>query len=186
MYIAFEGIDGSGKSTQLQLFAEWLSKCGISFKTFRQPNDSPLGKTLRHYLTLPDQDPHFLALMFAANRIEIRDEMNGSKANLKLTDRSLYSNLVYSDLGEGWFYEVEDFCNQPDQVYLFDLDPEIAYERSDKTDAYENVERLTKSRAGYLKLAKKMPDKFIVIDANRPIEKVATAVQDIFLVRKEL
>lgn len=186
MYIAFEGIDGSGKTTQIKLLCEWLENQKIDFKFIPQPMESTkIGKTLRQYLKegyTSKSSPYIFALLFAANRAEINDEMINEKHSFYLTDRCLYSNLVYSNLEIEWFNNIEKYSPIPDVVFLFDIDPEIAVSRVDGNEKYESLENLKKVRRRYLDLAELYKNRFFIIDVEHKSKcAIKNEVQQLFL-----
>ena len=85
MYIVLEGIDGVGKTTQTEKLKEWLEKRGFSVKTIVEPTDSDIGKIIREELLKPeatsDTNQQMLALLFAADRLTLKDEINQVKNN---------------------------------------------------------------------------------------------------------
>lgn len=186
MYIAFEGIDGSGKTTQIKHFCEWLDTTSLKYQFIPQPMETTeCGKTLRKYLREGYSDeysPYTFALLFAANRAEIHAKMDRETLPLYLTDRCLYSNLVYSNLSESWFDALELYSPIPDYVILFDIDPEVAVYRCDGDEKYESKENLKKVRERYLKLAERYKDKFFIIEVgDKDIRTVHEEVKQLFL-----
>ena len=97
MYIVFEGIDGSGKSTQIQLLKEWLEANGFRVETFVEPTDSEVGKLIREILQHPDAQTEkvqkTLALLFAADRMLIMDKLE-DESKIIISDRSFISSLT--------------------------------------------------------------------------------------------
>ena len=83
MYICLEGIDGAGKSTQMEKLAQWIEKLGLKVTRIREPTDSPVGLLIREMLQSPQaQDEVFqrtLALLFAADRTLLMDTISQEK-----------------------------------------------------------------------------------------------------------
>ncbi|WP_288640877.1 dTMP kinase [uncultured Methanosphaera sp.] len=183
MYIVLEGIDGVGKTTQTEKLKEWLEKRGFSVKTIVEPTDSDIGKIIREELLKPeatsDTSQQMLALLFAADRLTLKDEINQVKNNqqkILISDRSFYSSITYQNsttIEPEWIYKINKHTPRPDLTIILDIDEDEALKRCDKIDTFENKEFLEKTRENYLKLVK--TEKNIVkIDAT-PTEDV---VQD--------
>ena len=182
MYICLEGIDGSGKSTQLELLGKWLENCGFTVTPIREPTDSPVGKLIRHML----QDPkakeegfqRTLALLFAADRTLLMDNIlveEGLK-RIVISDRSFYSSLAYQN-GEEWIAQINQHALEPDLVILLDLEVETAIRRCDGTDSFEDADFLESVRQRYLKLAQQ--HSFMVVNANSGVNKIHSDIKRI-------
>ncbi len=159
-FIVFEGIDGSGKSSQMRLLAQYLGDRGVRVHLTCEPTQSPIGSLLRDCLTGKlDTDESTIAALFAADRLHhIYGREDGILARLDagesvLCDRFYFSSLAYN----GGMAESE--C-VPDLVVFIDLTPEDAMARilrRGKTDRYESVGLLEKIRTGYLKAFENVP-----------------------------
>ncbi len=175
MYICLEGIDGSGKSTQIELLVKWLKECGLEVLRVFEPTDSPAGSLIREMLKNPNAtNENFqktLALLFAADRIILMDKiMEAEEAGkIVVSDRCFYSSMVYQN-GAEWIAEINKFAKKPDIVLLMDMDPEIAISRCEGKDSFEDTEFLLKIRKRYLKLADKQD--FMVVNAKNGLNKV--------------
>ncbi len=175
MYICLEGIDGSGKSTQLELLGKWLDDCGLTVTYIREPTDSIVGKLIRKMLKNPDaKDESFqrtLALLFAADRTLLMDHIRkeADMNRIVLSDRSFYSSLAYQN-GEEWIAQINHYALEPDMVILLDMETETALTRCDGSDSFEEKEFLEDVRERYLKLADQ--HHFMVVNANNGINKV--------------
>ena len=186
MIIAFEGIDGSGKTSQITLLKERLIREGTDFYFMKQPYETPLGSLLREYLKESNPsdkwEPYTLALMFAANRSEMNRYARQAEqlGDLIIFDRCHWSNLVYSDLDRKWFDIIEKHSIKPDLTILFDIDPDVAIERVTGDEVYENIENLYAVRQRYLELAKEPENMFEVIKVEDKLpEEVAIEVDQI-------
>ena len=177
MYIVFEGIDGSGKSTQIELLKEWLEANGFRVETFREPTDSKVGKLIRDILQRPDAQSEevqrILALLFAADRLYIMDELS-DESKIILSDRSFISSLAYQENAE-WVGVLNKYVKQPDLLILLDLDVEKSVARTSGKDTFENVEYLTGIRENYLNLAGNFEHQ--IIDANKGVNKVSSDIK---------
>lgn len=174
MYICLEGIDGSGKSTQILLLEEWLNDCGFEVMRIFEPTDSDIGRLIRNMLRDPNaMGENFqktLALLFAADRMVLMDEIKAAEESGKIviSDRCFYSSIVYQN-DPSWLYELNKFVKRPDIAILLDLGVETALKRCDGKDSFENKVFLEKIRERYLELAQK--DHFFIIDSNNGINK---------------
>lgn len=174
MYICLEGIDGSGKSTQILLLEKWLNECGFEVMRIFEPTDSSIGKLIREMLQHPEATSEnfqkTLALLFAADRMVLMDEIKAAEESDKIviSDRCFYSSIVYQD-DPSWLYELNKSVKKPDIVILLDLDVETALDRCEGKDSFENKVFLEKIREKYLKLAEE--NDFFVINANNGINK---------------
>ena len=101
MYIVFEGIDGAGKSTQIQLLKEWLENNGFRVETLVEPTDSEVGKLIRKILQRPDATTDrvqkTLGLLFAADRMLIMDKLEDKS---KIIICSTIDNMVKGSAGQ--------------------------------------------------------------------------------------
>lgn len=182
MYICLEGIDGSGKSTQILLLEKWLEECGCVVKRIFEPTDSPVGKLIRELLKDPgatgENFQKTLALLFAADRMILMDEIEAAEGldNVVISDRSFYSSIVYQN-GPEWLYEINKHVKKPDIVILLDLDVETALLRCEGKDSFENKAFLENIREKYLKLAEE--NDFYVINANNGINKIQDDIKKI-------
>ncbi len=188
MYICLEGIDGSGKSTQILLLEKWLSDYGYEVLRIFEPTNSSTGKLIREILKDPratnDNFQKTLALLFAADRMVLMDTIEAAEEAGKaiISDRCFYSSIAYQnpqgvqnskqrlDSDASWLYELNKFIKKPDMVILLDLDVEKAISRCDGSDSFENKVFLEKIRNRYLELAK--TNDFFVINANNGINKI--------------
>jgi dTMP kinase len=177
MYIVFEGIDGVGKSTQIQMLAEWLENNGFRVETLVEPTDSEVGKLIRRILQHPDaQSDKFqkiLALLFAADRMMIMDKLE-DKSKIFISDRSFISSLAYQEPAE-WVETLNRYAKKPDLLILLDLDAKKSVARTSGEDTFENVNYLTGVRENYLKLAENYTHE--IIDADKGINKVSSDIK---------
>ena len=157
MYIVFEGIDGAGKSTQINLLKDWLEQNGFDVETVVEPTDSEVGKLIRKILQRPDATTDriqkTLGLLFAADRMLIMDKLNDD-SKVILSDRSFISSLAYQEPAE-WIEQINKYAKEPDLVLLLDVDVKTSINRCSKEDEFENEEFLSKVKANYLDLIMK-------------------------------
>ena len=177
MYIVFEGIDGSGKSTQIQLLKEWLEANGFRVETLVEPTDSEVGKLIRKILQSPDAQTkrvqRTLGLLFAADRMLIMDKLE-DESKIIISDRSFISSLAYQEPME-WVEVLNRYAKKPDLLILLDLDVKKSVARTSREDTFENEEFLARVKENYLKLA----DNFTceIINANNGVNKVSSDIK---------
>ena len=179
-YLAFEGVDGSGKTSYIQALSSHLEKKSINFKIVREPGGSKLAEGIRDLLLSHEYtvEPLTEALLFSANRANLISEIikpsieNGIKI---ISDRSAYSSVAYQGVGRGLgfdkIYEINDVAVEgywPEKVILLDIDPEVSLKRQKINDRIGSSELdfFKKVREGYLQLSEKFNENFLVIDAT--------------------
>jgi len=189
LFVVLEGPDASGKSTQLKLLAEHLAAHNIPHLTTREPGGTPLGRELRRLLLDPRRDirPLTELLLMVADRHEhvervIRPALNEGK--WVLCSRYTLSTLAYQGYGRGvdlallrQLNELATGGLEPDYVFLLDLPPQVAYQRTRDRDRFEGegLEFFTQVRAAYLELIRSVPRGY-VIDATSPPEQVCREI----------
>jgi dTMP kinase len=177
MYIVFEGIDGAGKSTQIQMLKEWLEANGFRVETLVEPTDSEVGKLIRRILQRPDAETDrvqkTLGLLFAADRMLIMDKL-ADESKIILSDRSFISSLAYQEPAE-WIEVLNRYAKKPDLLILLDLDVKTSVARTSGEDTFENEAFLTGVRENYLKLSEKFTCE--TIDATNGVNKVSSDIK---------
>lgn len=177
MYIVFEGIDGAGKSTQIQMLKQWLEDNGFRVETLVEPTDSEVGKLIRRILRRPDAQSDnvqkTLALLFAADRMMIMNKLE-DESKIIISDRSFLSSLVYQEPFE-WVSVLNKYAKKPDLVMLLDLDVKTSVARTSGEDTFENEEFLAEVRQNYLRLVENYEHQ--IIDASRGVNKVSSDVK---------
>lgn len=177
MYIVFEGIDGAGKSTQINLLKDWLEQNGFDVETVVEPTDSEVGKLIRKILQRPDATTDriqkTLGLLFAADRMLIMDKLNDD-SKVILSDRSFISSLAYQEPAE-WIEQINKYAKEPNLVLLLDVDVKTSVNRCSKEDEFENEEFLSKVKANYLDLISNFNHE--IIDASTGVNKVSTDIK---------
>ena len=177
MYIVFEGIDGAGKSTQIQLLKEWLENNGFRVETLVEPTNSEVGKLIRKILQHPDATTDrvqkTLGLLFAADRMLIINEIE-DKSKIFISDRSFISSLAYQEPKE-WIEILNKYAKKPDLLILLDLDVKKSVARTSGDDTFENEEFLINVKDNYLKLAENYTTE--IIDANNGVNKVSSDIK---------
>lgn len=197
LFITFEGGDGSGKSTQFRLFAEYLRNRGFDVITTREPGGTRISEKIRDLLLDPEcmeMDSMTEALLFAASRAQHVEELikpSVKAGKMVLCDRFVDSSIVYQGFGRGLGDCVKAINGHavrgmyPDVTFLLDISPEEGRKRNGKTGKNDRLEKQSMEyhamvAEGYRKLAAAEPDRFIVIDASGSIEKVASDIKEAF------
>ncbi len=202
MFITLEGIEGSGKTTQVQNVARWLKLRGIDFVLTREPGGTRIGRAIRRLLLDPascDLDPVAELLLYNADRVQhirtlIRPALESGKA--VVCDRFFDATLAYQGMARQLGVELvsrlhELVCEnlQPDLTLLLDLDPARGLERTwQQVDAgrrnpdetrfeKEKLEFHQRVRAGYLELAAAHPERIKVVDASGTPSRVAERIR---------
>jgi len=177
MYIVFEGIDGAGKSTQIQMLKEWLEANGFRVETLVEPTDSEVGRLIRKILQRPDATTDrlqkTLGLLFAADRMMIMDKLE-DKSKIIISDRSFISSLAYQEPAE-WIEVLNRYAKKPDLLILMDLDVKTSVARASGEDTFEDEEFLTGVKENYLKLVGNYTHE--IIDANNGKNKVSSDIK---------
>lgn len=183
-FIVFEGIDGSGKSTQIQFLSDRLRKAGIACETTAEPSERPIGTMIREILTGERKmDNRVVAALFAADRLDhILNEEDGLLSKLEngttiICDRYYFSSYAYNgvDMPMEWVIETNSQSSRllkPTVNVFIDLDPDTALERiarnRQRTELFEKKSRLEKVRENYYDVFEKMQDEVVVIiDGNQ-------------------
>lgn len=189
LFVVLEGPDASGKSTQLELLSRELSRRGVRHITTREPGGTPVGQELRRILLDPGREirPLTELLLMVADRHEHVEEV--IRPTLKqgkwvLCSRYTLSTLAYQGYGRGVDLELLHQLNrlatgglEPDYVFLLDLPPQVAYERTRVRDRFEGegLAFFTQVRAAYLELIRSIPRGY-VIDATASPEEVCREI----------
>ncbi|MGC5223830.1 dTMP kinase [Micromonospora sp. DT81.3] len=196
VWITLEGGDGAGKTTQATLLGEWLTSTGRSVLRTREPGGTDVGVLVRDIVLHHRGDiaPRAEALLYAADRAHhiatlVRPALE--RGDVVIQDRYLDSSVAYQGAGRVLDAgEVRDLSLWaaggllPDVTVLLDLDPAVARDRLhadhkpfDRLEA-ERDEFHVRVREGFLALAAAEPDRFLVLDATLPVDRLAAAVRD--------
>lgn len=192
LFITFEGGDGCGKTTQLNLVKEFLTEKGYEVVTTREPGSLELGKKIREILlhydgVVADRCEIFLFLADRAQHIETFIKPAIEEGKIVLCDRHIDSTIAYQGYARGQDIQLLKDLNKiavnnvnPDLTLLFDVATEVAQERvGSEKDRMESIgiEFHKKVRNGYLELQKENPDRIKLINANNSIENVYEQVK---------
>ncbi|MEO2154231.1 MAG: dTMP kinase [Nanoarchaeota archaeon] len=184
MYVVFEGIDGSGKTTLATFLFDYLKKKGYNVYLKTEPfNREFIENTFKKIENIKDKELKsiILTLAFAYDRAFLEGETKYSNFDFVIGDRSFISSLAYQSLNLPleWIFEVNKFFKKPDLVIYLDLSPEVAIkrieERNNKKSYYEKIEFLKKIRKNYKKVInflKKKKINVVVINSEQPLNNV--------------
>jgi len=186
--IVFEGLDGSGKSTQVDLLDKFLRENDRKVHCTAEPTQYLIGGLIKSWIAQDwKSSPDCLQLLFAADRAyHLEKEVLPllKKGVTVICDRYLFSSLAYGslDLDFDWLLKINQKFILPDITFFLDVSPELCLERMRKErfsiELFEKEEKLKKVRSNFLKLEKKFKN-FYVIDGEKSIEEVFSQIKKI-------
>ena len=192
VFVCFEGGEGSGKSTQSQLLAEWLREQGYAVLLTFEPGDTIVGRELRRIVLSPETgelSDRTETLLYAADKSEHVDTVVQpalDRGEVVITDRYVDSMLAYQGAGRALAVsEVEQVARwathdlRPHLTVVLDLEPEHGLGRFEERDRIEgeSLEFHQRVREGYLRMAKADPDHYLVLDARGDLEEITAQVR---------
>ena len=188
---SFEGIEGVGKSTQINLLKEYLETNGYSTEILREPGSTITGESIRSILLDSKENlssESELLLMFAARAQLISEKVNNSNSDIILFDRFYDASLAYQGFGRNlsidFIQSLIGFinCPEPRLTFLLDISVQDGFERkvNDVKDRIESAgnEFFQKVREGYLDIAKNNQNRIKVIDAMQSIDDINKSIID--------
>jgi dTMP kinase len=196
-FITIEGIEGVGKSTNIDYLAGIIEANGYTVMKTREPGGTPIAERIRNILKEHGDEPlpdvAELLLMFAARSISVNNAIQPALSNgtWVISDRFTDSTRAYQGGGRGfpresieWLAEFVHGDLQPDLTILLDAPVEIAMQRADRRgdpDRFEveRAEFFDRVRQTYLQLAEMEPERFAVVDCSRDLESVQAAISAI-------
>ena len=194
LFITFEGADGCGKTTQLNLLKEYLENNGHEVVLTREPGGKGLGEKVREILLNYDGEvsnrcESFLFLADRAQNIDIIVNPAIEQGKIVLCDRHTDSSVAYQGYGRGLDINQINTLNnlatnnkKPDLTLVFDVDIETSMQRvGNEKDRMESAGKdfFNRVRNGYLELAKQEPERIKVIDSTKSIQEVQKNVIEI-------
>lgn len=196
LFLTFEGGDGSGKTTQSALLTEWLTQHERTVLHAREPGGTELGLEVREIVMHRRGfvAPRAEALLYAADRAQnvatvVRPALE--RGDIVIQDRYLDSSVAYQGAGRvlsmAEVRELSLWATEgllPDLTVLLDLDPAVGRTRLDASRTrYDRLEAEqldfhTRVRDAYLELAAAEPERFLVLDATRPVDELQQSIRD--------
>lgn len=194
LFIAFEGIDGSGKSTQLQLLHKQLQEEGRKVYQTCEPSDGPIGTQLRQILKgRMKADSRVIAALFAADRLDhLTNQVDGIVAKLEegitvLSDRYYFSSYAYHsvDVPMDWVISMNEESKgilKADLTVFIDVDADTAMERISRNrfhrELFEKKSLLEKIRNNYLEVFErfKESENILVVDGRLSVEEISRRI----------
>jgi len=203
MFITIEGPEGSGKTTAVEWAVKKLEEKGYTIVRTREPGGTDISEQIRNVIldkSNTKMDPRTEALLYAASRRQHLVEKvwpSVKEGKIVICDRYLDSSLAYQggarNLGIENILNVNLFATEntwPDLTLLFDIEPELGLKRISMNSSREvnrlDLEKLEfhkKVRETFLELAKRYPERYIIIDASKSREEVANKTLEAILSR---
>ena len=199
MFLTFEGPDGSGKTTQVAPLAEFLTQLGYQVLITREPGGTAIGDQIRQVLSdlkNTGMHPRSETLLFLAARAQLVEEVikpHLEDGYIVLCDRYADSTMAYQGYGhQNDLTQISSLINfatgglKPDLTLLLDVGAEAGLKRKaegtewNRLDAY-SLEFHQRVRQGYAALAQAEPERWVVIDADQPEEKVQERIRKVVL-----
>jgi len=195
LFIAFEGGEGAGKSTQVRLLHGWLSANGVTARLTREPGATPVGERIRAIVLDPSSSltPRAEMLLYAADRaqhVETVLRPTLAAGGVVISDRYADSSLAYQGAGRVLSMEQVQQASEwatggllPDLTVVLDIDAATGLTRAAQHRDPDRIEQESvgfheRVRASFRRLAEADPDRYLVLDAAGPPDDLAAAVRD--------
>ena len=195
MFISFEGIEGSGKSTQIELIEELIKSKGYQVKKLREPGTTELGEKIRNIFlekTTENVDPITEAFLLYASRKHLDQNFlrqSLSDGAIVIADRYADATMAYQSYGKGLDHNFVKLIHDssqllsPDLTFYMDISAELSRERisdreMDRMES-ESIHFFKKVREGYLQIAHDNPERVVVLDANKTIDELHESIKKI-------
>ena len=196
MFFSFDGIDGVGKTTQMERFCQWLETAGRDVVTCRDPGSTPLGEKVREILLASGEDTPIgdrsEMLLYMAARAQLVDQVIQPAlvaGKTVVSDRYLLANVVYQGYAGGLDVadvravgEVATAGLAPDCTFLLDMSPvEAKHRMGDELDRVESRgdEYRERLRSGFLEEVGRLGDSFYVVNAARTVDEIQAELREI-------
>ncbi|MGB9735548.1 MAG: dTMP kinase [bacterium] len=197
LFITFEGIDGAGKTTQLELLYRELRLKNFNVIRLREPGGTTVGERIRELLADKTQKvlPYTELLLFFASRVQLLEEVikpELQNGKIILCDRFHDATVAYQGYGRGLNLDTVKMLERefvlplkPDRTFLLDCTYHVARKRLSTRGNKTRIEVMDKVffervRQGYLSIAKQDKDRVVVIDASNSIDKIKKQIRDSF------
>ena len=194
-FISFEGVDGVGKTTQINLFLEKLKKSNFDYQLYREPGGTSLSERIREILLNNDNDISSITetLLFLSARSDLINKkiipsVEKGKSFI-VCDRFFDSTLAYQSYGRGINIDLvkkitEEILQNyiPSTTFLLDCDIDLSLSRLNSKDRMESsgLEFLNKVKEGFLELALLDKNRYVIIDANKSISDIEESIWEHF------
>ncbi len=196
LFITFEGIDGSGKSTQLKLTSSYLKKLGFKPEILREPGSTILSEKIRKILLNKDIkiNPISELMLYVAARAELVENIIGpalDHGKIILCDRFYDSTTAYQGFGRGLDIKIINKMNdlavgiyKPHLTFIVDIDYPTSLKRMKKInkvpDRLESESNLffARVRNGFIEISRQNKKRVVLLNGNKPIEKIFDEVKD--------
>jgi dTMP kinase len=193
LFVALEGGEGAGKSTQAKLLGRWLTDAGYDVVLTREPGGTAVGAALRAILLDHDTgelSPRTEALVYAADRAEHVGDLilpALAKGSVVITDRYVDSTLAYQGAGRSLnvadLHRLADFATgglRPHLTVVLDVDPEVGLSRAGEHDRIESepLDFHLRVRTEFLRLADVEPDRYLVVSAAGDVDTIHEAIRE--------
>ena len=200
-FIVFEGLDGSGKSTQVRLLGERLRSLGLKVYETAEPTNSPIGSLIRNIMTGRIVSDHAtIAALFVADRLDhLQNNANGiclklASGHVVLADRYYFSSYAYHSVHVpmDWVIAANSLCAdilKPDLSIFLDVEPSECFRRLNNQnrhlELYESVDALEKVRANYLEAFGRLENFEIVevVDGNQGVADISNRIWTLLVKR---
>ncbi len=198
LFITFEGIDGSGKTTQLELLYKELLSKKVDIVKVREPGSTSIGEKIRSLLSDKELDilPYTELLLFFSSRVQLIEEVIKPEigtGRIILCDRFHDATVAYQSYGRGLSLDIVKMLEKtfvlpikPDRTFLLDCSYDVARQRMFARSNQTRIEMMDRGffdrvRNGYLAVAKQEQNRVVVINANKGIDEIHKQIEDDFL-----
>lgn len=199
LFITFEGPEGSGKSTQARMLAQWLADRGLDVLFTREPGGTPIGDRIREILLSPNSVglvAEAEVLLFSASRAQLVQEVirpHLERGGIVICDRYADSTYAYQGYGRGldmdMLRRITHFATRglvPDITFLLDIPVREGLHRKQQGDGEDDWNRMEaehiayheRVRQGYLELARRDPKRWVILDGLQPVDTLQALIRD--------
>lgn len=189
MYIVFEGIDNSGKSTQIKrLYNYYKNNTNLLTKKIKEPSNSTIGKFILNFMKSEDAttntNKEIVSLLFASDRLTQKEKILNYKDNpynILLSDRSYISSICYQSspsINASWIEQLNKYMPSPDLTFILKIDTDTSINRSSQDTAYETKKQLKTIQNNYLQYA--MNHKNVkLVNGSQPPTKINKTIKQV-------